>query len=81
MSPATTPAANPGQWSIIKTEPTVGTDVTGKAARGYRVYYQLSTGQTGSVFVAEDSFSPDAVKAAVTADAQTLAAIYNLKPG
>lgn len=55
-----------------------GQDPTGNWVPGRNVVYQLASGHTGTVWVPLDSFSPEAVKAAVVADATKLAQVANL---
>lgn len=68
----------PARWKVVSQVPTTGQDSNGQFVRGRNVNYQLADGTTGSVFVPNASYTPDAVKAAIAADAATVAAIAGL---
>jgi len=55
-----------------------GQDPSGTFVVGKQVTYQLSSGQTGTVFVPGAQVSADAIRAAVTADAAELAKALNI---
>jgi hypothetical protein len=73
---ASAPASPTGR--VINIADARDRDATGNFVTGKNVTYQLATGQTATVFVPGATFSEDAVRAAVTADAATLAKVANL---
>jgi hypothetical protein len=58
-----------------------GQDATGRYTTGKNVTYQLSSGPSGTVFIPNNSFNEDFVKAAVTADAARLHAVSQITFG
>ena len=78
----TQPQADGTSWRVTgQPTSTVQQDTSGKAVRGYQVTFQLSTGQTGEVFIPGTAFVPDQAKVAISAAAANLAAIVNLTSG
>lgn len=70
------------QWKVIP--PVMARtqiDATGQPVQGKVVTFQLSTGQTGTVFVPDAQFSTDGVKAAIQPVADNLDAVLNLTSG
>jgi hypothetical protein len=55
-----------------------GQDANGNFVRGRNITYQLADGTTGMVFVPNTSYTPDAVKAAITEDAAKVAGVAGL---
>jgi hypothetical protein len=55
-----------------------GQDANGNFVRGRNITYQLDDGTTGMVFVANAAYTPDAVKAAIAADAEKVAGVAGL---
>jgi hypothetical protein len=76
MLPAATPAES--RWRIISIMPGQGQDATGRYTSGKQVTYQLSTGQSGTLFVPDGQDTIEYVKAVVQAAADNLAALHNL---
>jgi hypothetical protein len=70
------PVAASGQ--VTNVQAGQGQNDQGQWVKGKNVTYQLSGGQTGTVFIPDSMFNPDMVKAAVRADAQKLADVHNL---
>jgi hypothetical protein len=73
-------AAGP-QWKVTSVTPATGQVSSGQFGPGWNVTYQLESGATGIVFVPKSGGDPDAIKAAIAADAATLHAIANLSSG
>lgn len=65
-------------WKIVQVTDRTDQDATGAYVKGRLVTYQLASGHTGTVFVPLAVFSTDSVRAAVMADAQTLADVAGL---
>ena len=64
---------------VVSVTDTRGQDPSGNWVPGRNVTYQLSTGNTGTVFVPLSTFGVESVSAAIAADAQKLAAVASLK--
>lgn len=77
MDDTTTPAAP--AWTVTGQQETAGPDANGVYVPGVRVTFRLASGQVGQVFVPNDTFTPDGVRAAVQARADTLAAVAALQ--
>lgn len=65
-------------WKVLQVTDGQGQDATGRFVNGKNVTYQLSAGQTGTVFVPASQFDPDTVKSMVAAAAGNLAQVANL---
>lgn len=79
MSVASAPGGNAQPTGrVISITDMTSQDGTGAWVKGRSVTYQLTSGHTGTVFVPLSTFSVDAVRAAVQADAQKLADVANL---
>lgn len=76
MAAPGTPASN--RWRIINVTPGSGAGNDGRFTNGKNVTYQLSTGQSGTIFVPDGSDTVEYVKAVVQAAADNLAALHNL---
>lgn len=76
MFPPGTPAV--ARWRIINITPTQGQDSSGRFVNGKNVTYQLTSGQSDTVFVPNGSDTVEYVKAVVQAAADNLAALHNL---
>ena len=72
------PSGNPMGGRIINVQDVRAQDATGAWVPGRNVTYQLSSGHTGTVFVPLTQFTPENVRAAVMADAQTLSDVAGL---
>lgn len=70
--------ANPVTWKVTNQNETTDLTPTGQAAKGVKVTFQLSTGEFGSVFVAQPQYTPDAVAAAISAQVANMVAIKGL---
>jgi hypothetical protein len=53
--------------------------VGGRFVKGVEVSFVTPKGNNGSVFVSDDTYSPDAVKAAIAAKAATMDAVSDLR--
>ena len=76
VSPMTPPAQPTGK--VLTITDGQGQDQQGNWVKGRQVTYQLTTGQTGTVFIPGAQFNVDAVRAAITTDAQKVADVANL---
>ena len=65
-------------WKVTGAVQTVARGQNGTYANGWEVTYQLDSGHTGTVFLVNQSFNPEMVKQAVTADAAKLHQVVNL---
>lgn len=79
MSPTTSnqPAVTPS-GKVTNVQDGQGQNDQGQWVRGKNVTFQLSGGQTGTVFVPDSMFNPDMVRTAIQAAAQKLADVHNL---
>jgi hypothetical protein len=68
-------------WQVIKVETISAPDATGRYVPSRRVTYQLTDGTVGQVNVPTVNATPDAVRAAIQADADNLSPITLLKSG
>lgn len=69
---------NGPKWKVTQQQTASGQDANGSFVRGRNITYQLADGTTGVVFVANTSYTPEAVKAAIAADAEKVAAVAQL---
>lgn len=69
---------NGPRWKVTGQQTASGQDTNGSFVRGRNITYQLADGTTGSVFVPNSSYTPEAVKAAIAADADKVAAVSML---
>jgi len=67
-------------WSVISQAETMGIGPTGTAGSGVKVTFRLSDGTTGSVFVPDAQYTPEQVKAAITARVGAFQAVKGLTP-
>lgn len=65
-------------WNVISDVETTDLGPGGTPARGHRVGFQLGDGTVGSVFVPNSSYTIEAVKAAIIAQAQVVAGVKGL---
>ena len=65
-------------WTVTDVTETTAQDNTGRFAKGKQVTFQLASGQVGTVFLPDASFTPDTVKAAIRTAAANLHAVVNL---
>ena len=65
-------------WTVTSQSESTEIQPSGQAARGYRIYFQTGTGQQGSIFVPQDRYLPDNVRALLAAAAANADAIGNL---
>jgi hypothetical protein len=72
-----TPAAQPS-GRVMSVMDGQGQNAQNQWVRGKQVTYQLTTGQTGTVFIPDSDFNVDGVRAALAAAAQKLADVSNL---
>ena len=72
------PPSQPVRWRVLNAIDGTGQDAGGRYVVGKNVTYQLESGQTGTVFIAGTSFTPEQVSAAIRAEAQNLADVLNL---
>jgi hypothetical protein len=80
VSPAPVPGSGVvATGQVISVVDKTAQDATNAWVPGETVTYQLSTGQTGSVWLPKSQATPDAVRAAVMADAERLAGIASIK--
>ena len=66
------------QWKVTAQQTATGQDSNGSFVRGRNITYQLADGTSGSVFVPNSNYTPDAVKAAIAADAEKVQAVAQL---
>lgn len=77
MSQASSSGGAP-TWRVTGQQPVSGQDARGQYVPGVRVLFQLSTGESGEVFVPNADFNPERVRVAVQAAARTLLGVSNL---
>jgi hypothetical protein len=65
-------------WKVTDVSQGVGQDATGRYTKGWSVTYQISTGHTGTVFLAGDNVNPDQVRAAIDKQAAALYGVVGL---
>jgi hypothetical protein len=68
-------------WRVTAVNQTTGQDSTGRYTQGKEVSFTLASGVSGTVFVPDNMFNPDAVKAAIMAEAANLHQVSNLSYG
>jgi hypothetical protein len=78
MAPGRPPSAPQTGWKVIGQVQVTEADPQGRAARGVRVSFTTNLGVSGSVFVAEDRYHPDNVRAAVAAAAAAMDQVQQL---
>ena len=66
------------QWKVTGQQAATGQDSNGSFVRGRNITYQLADGTSGSVFVPNSNYTAEAVKAAIAADAEKVAAVAKL---
>lgn len=76
--PATQGNAPVSGWTVTSQQETFEQSPAGQIVRGRRVYFQLASGPTGSVFVPDAQYTPDNVRAAVAQAAAVLAQVQGL---
>jgi hypothetical protein len=76
-TPNSTPQTSSG-WRVTGTTETMLPDSTGRYVTGYQVSFLTGAGNSGTVFVPRDRFSPQSVQVAVAEHAATLDAINTL---
>jgi hypothetical protein len=59
-------------WNVTSQNQATEQDTTGNFVQGWRVYYQLASGTTGSVFLSDAMYTADNVKAAIAAKVATM---------
>lgn len=73
--------AGPVSWTVTSQGESTEIQSNGQAVRGYRVYFTTGTGQSGSVWIPESSYTPERAKLLVGAAAANADAIGNLSSG
>ena len=68
-------------WKVTGQQQGVGPDATGTNVKGRNITYQLADGTIGSVFIPNNAYTVENVKAAIAADAEKLAAVQKLTSG
>lgn len=69
----------PGGWKVVAQVPrTIAAPGAGGVIPGYQITFVVASGATGSVFVPQDGYSADAVRAAITPLAAQLSAVADL---
>jgi hypothetical protein len=78
MTPPSPAGAAVATGRVVSVADGQGQNAQGTWTKGKNVTYQLTSGQTGTVFIPADVFSVESVTAAVKAEAQKLADVANL---
>lgn len=65
-------------WQVVSQEETFDRDASGRVVAGVRIYYQLTDGPAGSVFVPRNLYNEVNARAAVAAAAAQMAAVHKL---
>jgi hypothetical protein len=65
-------------WSVVSQQETFERDASGQVVPGVRVYYQLTDGPSGSVFLPRTRYNPVNVRAEVAAAAAQMREVHNL---
>ena len=71
-------AGAPVAWHVTQQIEQVGQAPGGQLVKGMLVRYALDSGPSASVFVPLSEYTPEAVQAAVAAQAATLKAVHGL---
>lgn len=66
-------------WTVTSQQETFGTDATGKAVEGVKIYFTTKGGHNGSVFVPKDRYDLDNAKAAIQQQAAIMDSVGQLK--
>jgi hypothetical protein len=77
--PSRPPSAPLTGYRITDQVPGTEIDPTGRPARGVRIHFLVGETTPGSVFVAENRYTPANVQAEVAAKAATIAAVAKLQ--
>lgn len=65
-------------WSVTYQTETMGVGPAGLPVAGVRVGFKTGTGQEGTIFVPDASYTPDAVRAAIAERVAAMAAVAGL---
>lgn len=65
-------------WSVVDQQETFDRDPSGQVVAGVRVYFQLTDGPSGSVFISRSRYNEVNARAAVAAAAAQMAAVHQL---
>ncbi len=65
-------------WKVVTQTQGMGRNKAGNYVQGWTVTYQLASGSSGSVFLAQGDYTPANVKAAINAQAADVDGVDNL---
>lgn len=77
-TPNPTGAATVTGWTVTSQQETTEGNAAGQLQRGYRVYFKLPSGTSGSVFVPAAQYTPPNVQAAIAQQAMLMTAVDQL---
>jgi len=72
------PSAPVTGWRVTDQVQTTDVDAQGRPVRGMRVSFQTGAGVTSSVFVPENRYTPDNVRATIAAAATQIDQVHKL---
>jgi hypothetical protein len=68
-------------WRVVSQQETTQPGPAGTYTKGVLVFFSMSTGDTGSVFIPNNLYRSDNIKAAIDARAAQLAEVSTLQSG
>lgn len=76
--PSSASESKPPAWKVISQTEQQGRNPQGNFVPGHLVGYQLASGQVGTVFVPDSTYTPDKVKEAINGAAVNVDAVATL---